>query len=380
MEKNPILKNHMGFIDGLRAVTALYVVWHHVWLTIYEHVAYPVFFKVFVYGREAVDVFIVLSGFCLMLPVLRHQGYLKEGAMGFYIRRAWRILPPYYAAMAFSLVFIFLFLSTPTGTHWDACLPVTLRGILLHLGLVHDFMSNPSDGEINYVFWSIAVEWRIYFLFPLLVLCSRHVGVQKTVMGAVLLSVLIFWTIDFGCGIPLTSQFIGLFAMGMLGAEIAYGTEAKLAHLKKWPWTGLTILAGFLAMIAGAIHFGPHEQAAAMKEYLFGLFAMCLLVASSFPQTLPHRLLSFGPLVLVGSFAYSIYLIHVPILAFLFEYLVIPLKVSHLQAFALLTLTGLPTVTLISYGFFRCFEYPFLRKRPNVIIPAPQESAAVIAA
>jgi peptidoglycan/LPS O-acetylase OafA/YrhL len=365
MEKNPILKNHLGYIDGLRALTALYVVWHHIWLTIYEHAVSPAFFKVFVYGREAVDIFIVLSGYCLTLPVLRNHGHLRDSAMGFYVRRAWRILPPFYAAMAFSLVFILFFLHTPQGNHWDGCLPVTLRSVLFHLGMVHDFMDGPSDGSINYVFWSIAVEWRIYFLFPLLVLISRRVGVVKTVLGAVVLSVLIYWTIDFGFNIDLTSQFIGFFAMGILGAHIAYGTDEKLAHLKKWPWTLLAFLTGVLAVASGAIHFGAHDQLAAMKEYLFALFAMCLIVAASFPTSLPHRLLSFAPLVFAGTFAYSIYLVHAPILTFLFEYLLVPLKASTLQTFLLLSLAGFPTVILTSYIFFRFFEYPILTKKPK---------------
>ena len=198
------------------------------------------------------------------------------------------------------------------------------------------------------------------------ILKNHEFGVERAVLGAVLLSVLIYWVIDFGLDIPLTSQFIGLFAMGTLGAHISYGTNEKLARLKKWPWTWLTFLAGILALISGAIHFGPHGELAAMKEYLFGLFAMPLMVAASFPTSLAHRLLSLGPLVLTGSFAYSIYLIHAPILAFLFEYLLVPLKMSNLQAFVYLTLMGFPAVILTSYVLFKFFEYPFLSKKIKV--------------
>ena len=55
------------------------------------------------YGHLAVDVFIVLSGFCLMLPVARSGGALADGARGFFVRRARRILPPYFAAFTISV-------------------------------------------------------------------------------------------------------------------------------------------------------------------------------------------------------------------------------------------------------------------------------------
>jgi peptidoglycan/LPS O-acetylase OafA/YrhL len=78
--------------------------------------------------------------------------------------------------------------------------------------------------------------------------------------------------------------------------------------------------------------------------------------------------LSLAPLVFAGTFAYSIYLIHAPILTFLFEYLLVPLKASTLQTFLLLSLAGFPTVMLASYIFFRFFEYPFLTKKPKAAI------------
>ena len=54
--------------------------------------------EILTWGTHGVDLFIVISGFCLMIPVLRSEGRLNVGQ--FYGRRATRILPAYYVALA----------------------------------------------------------------------------------------------------------------------------------------------------------------------------------------------------------------------------------------------------------------------------------------
>ncbi len=56
------------------------------------------------WGQVAVDVFIVLSGYCLMLPVARAGGALRGGPVGYMKRRARRILPPMLASLGVAMV------------------------------------------------------------------------------------------------------------------------------------------------------------------------------------------------------------------------------------------------------------------------------------
>ena len=97
-------------LDGVRGLAALFVVVNHVFLRAFP--GYPVdkapFWAAwFIYGRFAVVVFIVLSGFSLALSPARH-GWRLDGVSRFARRRAWRILPPYWAALAFSLAVAWL--------------------------------------------------------------------------------------------------------------------------------------------------------------------------------------------------------------------------------------------------------------------------------
>src|SRR5690242_1352162 len=96
----------LAILDGLRGLSALYVVLHHA----YEEVRtvaptdWLVVRLAWLHcGHAAVAVFIVLSGYSLA------AGDPFRGGFRAYVgRRARRILPPYYAALALSLLAIWL--------------------------------------------------------------------------------------------------------------------------------------------------------------------------------------------------------------------------------------------------------------------------------
>ena len=80
---------HLGYVDGLRALAALYVLIGHMWLECFPIVYGPSRLPTgrfaaltgwMLYSHFAVSVFIVISGFCLALPVMRSGGRLRGGA------------------------------------------------------------------------------------------------------------------------------------------------------------------------------------------------------------------------------------------------------------------------------------------------------------
>jgi peptidoglycan/LPS O-acetylase OafA/YrhL len=102
----PRPSSRIAGLDGLRGLAALFVVVNHVFLRAFP--GYPVdtaplWAAWCIYGRFAVVVFIVLSGFSLALSPARH-GWRLDGLSRFARRRARRILPAYWAALVFSLV------------------------------------------------------------------------------------------------------------------------------------------------------------------------------------------------------------------------------------------------------------------------------------
>jgi peptidoglycan/LPS O-acetylase OafA/YrhL len=364
---------HLAYLDGWRALAAIWVVIHHAWFTVQDRLSgvSAKILAIFSYGRVSVDLFIVLSGFCLMLPVLT-TGVLRGGALQFLRRRAWRILPPYYCALAFSLLLVLLFIHRKTGTHWDTALPVTLRSILDHLFLVQDAFGD--DYKINHVFWSIAVEWRIYFFFPLLVWGWRYLGPFKTALSGFAASCFLFWLCRRLIGATLTFNYLGLFVMGMLGAGIVFPHSPSLSRARKLPWGWVTL---FLTLAVLAL-YNMSMVKNAYRDFGVGLWSMSALIATSVNrEAWPHRMLALPPIAFVGTFAYSIYLIHAPLLQILWQYVFVLLQPHPVRMFAALTVLGIPAIIVVSYIFFLAFERPFLRRpKPAAagIVPAPATS------
>jgi peptidoglycan/LPS O-acetylase OafA/YrhL len=197
-DKSTQQRLRLHYLDGLRGLAALYVVMVHINRYMGEE---PVFLqligKTLRYGNFAVAVFIVLSGYVLMLPVARSQsGYLSRGLWDYIQRRSRRILPPYYAALLFSLLIaiIVLGLIKIFNFHWHESAeygefhpffsPVD---VITHLLLIHN-LSRDTLGSINAPMWTVATEWQIYFFFPLLLLpIRRRFGLFSAIISAFLM-------------------------------------------------------------------------------------------------------------------------------------------------------------------------------------------------
>ena len=343
----------LEYLDGLRALAALYVLVHHAILQVDASLPRVSFFYVFTllfgYGRYAVDLFIVISGFCLMLPVIHNSFVLPKGIVSFFKRRARRILPTYYIALGCSLILVLLLIHDKTGTNWDESIPVTNWDILTHLFLIQDCFSE-TIYKINHTFWSISVEFHIYFVFPFLVVCWRKLGATVTSILSVFLSLGIWYILSrlrlnvYG----MAPHYITLFTFGMLAAHIAF------AKFDLWK-VGIILS---ICLLVAAIH------PILIPDFIAGLSSAFLVGAVSLGKVpLLHRLLSWHPFVFVGTFAYSIYLIHAPLLQIISQYFISSLGLSQYGSLLFFLLVGVPMILTCSYLFFLMAERPFMIKR-----------------
>lgn len=360
-------------LDGVRGLVALYVVLHHAWLTIWPAQGgllapgAPAGTGVLAYGHFAVGVFIVLSGFCLTAPVVRAGWRLPGGALGFFRRRARRILPPYYAAVAFALLLIGTRIGDETGTHWDISVPVDPTGVAAALLLLQNVV---GQSQINHVFWSIAVETQIYLLFPLLVLVAARRGLRSGVAAAAAVTGALLVLVTF---LPvagpvvlqgLTPQFLLLFAFGVAAAAIVVRGDAPGSA----PWVraavvGCVLFAGICAALGRE---GVLERLVVLDLLAGAVTATALVALCRAPRSRGARILAARPVSGLGGFAYSTYLVHAPVLQLLWLSWIAPLHLGGGSQFVLLLAVGVPVALAVSYGFFLVFERPFLRRPASV--------------
>jgi peptidoglycan/LPS O-acetylase OafA/YrhL len=73
----------------------------------------------------------------------------------------------------------------------------------------------------------------------------------------------------------------------------------------------------------------------------------------------------------VGTFSYSVYLVHAPLLQILWQYVLHPAGADNATIFAFLMTLGFAMILGASYLFFRVFEEPFMRAAKRRAVPAP---------
>jgi peptidoglycan/LPS O-acetylase OafA/YrhL len=135
-------------------------------------------------GYGGVDLFFVLSGFLITGVLLDAKGaprYFRT----FYVRRALRVLPLYYATLI-ALLWI-VPLAVPSLAVMAAALRMRQWWYWLHgtniLGAMHVRWSAPF---YTAHFWSLAIEEQFYAMWPVIVLvCGRRRLLQVCAWGCV---------------------------------------------------------------------------------------------------------------------------------------------------------------------------------------------------
>lgn len=364
----------LAYLDGLRALASCYVVLFHAlpgFSTAFLNGPWRLLKRAFAYGHEAVAIFIVLSGYCLMLPVVRKDPSGLGVALGRFVgRRAKRILPPYFAALATTLALLALFpvLRTPaTGTIWDDSLPGLDAGaITTHLLVIHNWF--PQYGyQINGPLWSVASEWQIYFFFPLLLLpLWRRLGMTAAMLAAAALGYGAMAAFPGPAHVAIP-WYLLLFSFGMAAASIGFGPGALEERLRaRVPWRSVT-LGLWLGCVAlsnalPALWFNLKP----VVDPLVGLSTATLLVELTRQAASGRRgrllaLLESRSLVALGHFSYSLYLTHLPVLA-LGYFGLRRLGVTGPAFIATLTLLGTLLSLALAYAFHLLVERPFMRR------------------
>ena len=312
------------------------------------------------FGVFGVPLFLCLSGFCLFLPVLRRHslGAVRVDFREFLRRRARRILPPYYAAMALFLVLESL---PRLGLLPEAALSTTIgggRSVIAHVLMLHN-LSARTFGGINVSFWSLATEWQLYLAFPLLLWLVRRGGLRLLLLTT--LAVLLGWGAlarlhvgpdpawqVHGQFYRSALSFSYFFALGMAAAVLV--SDPAYARLRRG-----SLLAGALclppAVLLSLRGAWPPLADLFWGQVFLGLIAWCSFVA-------PARFAGRGPLnllVRLGAFSYSVYLVHQPLL-FLWTF-----RFSGGWGI----LSGIALVIAAGYGFHLVFERPFMPGRPR---------------
>ena len=380
----------LHFIDGLRGMAMLMVLLYHCWLfggkwfIGFSWEAHRInLASLLGFGHVGVNLFLVLSGFCLYWPFVKGGARREPTLWEFAKKRCRRILPPYYATL---LLFGGLFLLTALHHHRSADVRYILHWLLFHAVMLHN-LTPEYILSVNGSLWSLGLEFQLYILFPILVEAYRRFNAR-----GVLLTVLLACTAyrlfvarehgmtDDGYGYALAYSVFGRcfeFALGMFSAMlVARWHQEQKSPLRLADYL-LLVLLGAAAALDG--RYGKSEM---LTDALWGVLFAALLLAASRPGSMAHRALSHRALVSLGICSYSVYLIHLP-LVMAFGGMAERRHLSNTEQILFMLFLTVPLMLGLGYLFHLLFERPFMNapraaappKLPLALAAAPEGSA-----
>jgi peptidoglycan/LPS O-acetylase OafA/YrhL len=255
-------------------------------------------------GWVALPIFFVVSGFCIHLSYAQSS---RPDLKKFFIRRFFRIYPPYLLALLFfAVIFPVSRLPFTKLTYWG--------DLVTHLFICHN-ISELSVCAIVPSYWTIAVEVQLYLLFPLVIFYVRRYSFGRVlvVLGIIELSLHAFGLVAFGLPgglfLPVwirAAPYFYWFSWA-IGAAIA---DAYLTG-KPLPFTQIHPVVWLLAALVA--------ESFPLESFSFPFFALAIASMISRGIRASREGQRRGPYLgrgirMIGVYSYSIYLIHDPIL------------------------------------------------------------------
>jgi peptidoglycan/LPS O-acetylase OafA/YrhL len=293
-------------IDGLRAIAILSVVLYHAGVS-----AAPG-------GFTGVDIFFVISGYLIGGHI---YGELHTGSFSFlrfYQRRAKRILPAFYAVLAFTLLAGLLLMSAHEFHFLAASAFAATLSIsnIFFLRYLDDYFNGGTGLHPLLMTWSLGVEEQFYAVIPLLMFLLARIRRRLLLPAILLLCLLSFllacWQVH---NLPSRAFYLLPARAWELGAGVALAVMEQTRQRLR-----LTVLISHLASVLGLLLLLAPIFLLNAHSIFPGLAALPSVLGAALLIAIPYswinrRLLSLPPLVFIGRISYSWYLWHWPLLA-----------------------------------------------------------------
>ena len=367
-------------IDGLRALAALSVLGYHAWLYTRDRVSAGVrdslADEVAHELRLGLVLFFVLSGYLLFGPWVRAAlvGGPAPRTGPYLLRRAARIVPAYWAAVAGSVALVWGLSGTP-GVRLPPAEDLWLFAVF------GQNFTTPTLLRLNAPLWTLAVEASFYLVLPALgwlALRLRGAGREaQAVVPALFLAGGVAWNWAIaGEDVSLTLTKIlpamaPYFAVGMLAAVLGHGRTMGRRAAAALLAAGAVLVVADAWWAAAAARSGSHDLTLHVLRDLLAACGFGAVIVAVTCGPAP-RLLASRPLGTLGLWSYGVYLWHVPLLLWLRGHGLLP--ASGWAAFAVVLA---PTLVLAAASW-RLLERPAQdwARRVTRRAPAPPSASA----
>lgn len=373
----PFTMHRINEFEGLRAILSWWVVWGHLLqycgITINQ---LPFFLKWLRTPGDAVNVFIILSGFVIFF-LLDNS---KKNYQQFIGERFFRIYPLYITAFIAALLLMPLKVYAFQNGSWvDASYAhkVLIQAtnsydylfghVIAHVFLLHGALPNQLLPDSGLAFlapaWSLSLEWQFYLIAPFLILCLRRSYIAFFLtLGAVftIRQLVSGFSFSYGAFLPLKMEF---FLIGIFSYYAYKSTQLNLKITQRiFPVLSIGLILGTLLLC-----FFPKSIAEMALPTEIWLIALCAAVAQSLqvkhsPFNVVARILNHPILQNLGKVSYSTYVTHILVFwVVMYVAMVISPEIDRRTMFFILSSIGIVGVVAFSFALYYGIEKPFIR-------------------
>jgi peptidoglycan/LPS O-acetylase OafA/YrhL len=314
-------------------------------------------------GWTGVDLFFALSGFLITSLILKEETSPQGFSIArFYMRRALRILPPFYLVLGIDLLLVGVYpFYLAVGSRMGS--PLELVSLASYWSNYFYSYWGASSPPALRVFWSLCVEEHFYLVWPLFLVAIRNP--RWRVLTAVV-ACLGFLLLRMTSNSPLGAvQALSHFRMdsilwGALGAlafrEVTCGSRV----MRRLRLVGLLLLV-LTMFLTGYLSAAPGREAHATGLTVIAIaYTMLVVEVAASPRSILTRILETAPLRRLGKVSYGMYLLHLQVLFFvisvLAEHRIVASRASFLLVLGMTTLV----TYIVAATMYRFYEAPFL--------------------
>jgi peptidoglycan/LPS O-acetylase OafA/YrhL len=261
-------------------------------------------------GFLGVDVFFVISGFLVTSMIVRELDTGRFTLRSFYFRRIRRIVPAVVSTLIATTVAAYWVL---TSAEWDEYLRQLGACILFSANLLqsrrHGYFAPDPQGEPLRHFWSLAVEEQYYLIIPVVLMLVPSRWRLRFLFAAAGLSFLL-------CVIGSThAPVLTFYNLPTRAWQLLAGALCSAPAVRqRFPmpaWAGWLALAA-IPMVALTGFDSPHPRGDATLIVI----ATCAILLTR--DDWLARNPATHAVAKIGDWSYSLYLVHWPILSFVF--------------------------------------------------------------
>lgn len=361
-------KNYLPGLNGLRAIAALLVLFHHMLegasrIDIKPHVIFSILFGDAA-SRNAVNIFFVISGFLITYLLLTEKKNTNRiDIKRFYYKRTLRIWPLYF-------LYLFIIIGLTLLVQKD--FNYTLLAFLFFAGNVVRALNPEYTYFLITHYWSLGVEQQFYMIWPFAIK-----KIKKHLLRVLVMIVLITFAAKLISFSNTTLHYISHFiiesrfqflVIGGIGA-VLYFTRSKYIAICYDKTVQFCSLLMIIIMLTNEKTISLFSEE--MVSFGILILMMALISGKSYFLHLENKVCNF-----LGNISYGIYVIHPLVLWTFWKGYT---KTSLPDEYAVLSFCLLiPGITIIlAYISYQYFEKRFLHIKARYAEVVPSNNSAV---